>query len=107
VEKSIEITLDHKKFVSINYLNCPGFTNTPGEFESLVAFLKKHPIQMIQWRNLNFDPVKYWRLMEKTASSGPPIEMRTLLRRIRKIFPDIRHGYFNPPKETFSQTDRS
>ncbi len=107
VEKSIELTLGHKKFVSVNYLNCPGFTNTPEEFDALVGFLKRYPIQMIQWRNLNFDPEKYWRLMENVTSSGPPMEMRILFQRIRKIFPNIRHGYFNPPKETFSRANKS
>jgi len=101
VEKSIDHALCEGKFVSINYLNCPGFTDTHEEFEALVRFLKKHPIHMIQWRNLNFDPVKYWRRMEKVSSGATPMGMTTLLKQVRNTFPHIRFGYFNPPKETF------
>ena len=101
VEKSIDHALREGKFVSINYLNCPGFTDTHEEFEALVRFLKKHPIHMIQWRNLNFDPVKYWRRMEKVSSGATPMGMTTLLKQVRNTFPHIRFGYFNPPKETF------
>ena len=72
VGKSIDYALDEGKFVSINYLNCPGFTDTHEEFEALVGFLKKHPIHMIQWRNLNFDPLRYWQRMGRVASSSSP-----------------------------------
>jgi hypothetical protein len=67
------------------------------------AFLKKYPIHMIQWRNLNFDPVRYWRLMETVAPGGKPIGMATLLRLLNQRFPNVRFGYFNPPKETFPE----
>jgi pyruvate-formate lyase-activating enzyme len=60
VIKSIDTALDQERFVSINYLNMPGFTDTQAEADALVAFLKRHPINMIQWRNLNFDPIRYW-----------------------------------------------
>jgi hypothetical protein len=101
VEKSIDRALEHGAFVSINYLNCPGITDTSREYQALTAFLENHPIHMIQWRNLNFDPVKYWRLMETAAPGGKPMGMAVLLKRIRGTYPDVRYGYFNPPKETF------
>jgi pyruvate-formate lyase-activating enzyme len=101
VIKSIVVARKQKKFVSINYLNCPGFTDTPEEINALVSFLKKHPIDLIQWRNLNFDPVKYWGLMNTAAKQGTPIGMKRLLLRIQQLFPKIRSGYFNPPKEAF------
>lgn len=103
VEKTIDHALGDGKFVSINYLNCPGFTDTHEEFDALVVFLKRHQINMIQWRNLNFDPVKYWRRMGSVASNTSPMGMPVLLEKIRKIFPHVRFGYFNPPKETFAQ----
>jgi MoaA/NifB/PqqE/SkfB family radical SAM enzyme len=101
VVKSIEIARAHEKFVAINYLNCPGFTDTPGEAGALVNFLHAYPINMIQWRNLNFDPVRYWKEMNAVAAHGEPLGMENLLSRIRKQFPKIRFGYFNPPKEKF------
>lgn len=101
VKKSIDIALQRGKFVSINYLNCPGFTDTPEEVNALMDFIRHHPINMIQWRNLNFDPIRYLNIMSVAANHGIPVGMKKLLSRIRKTFPHIKHGYFNPPKETF------
>jgi molybdenum cofactor biosynthesis enzyme MoaA len=104
VKQSIEIALQQKKFVSINYLNCPGFTDTPEEVETLTDFLKQYPINMIQWRNLNFDPVRYWNVMSSAAQHGSPLGMQNVLRRIKESFPNLKYGYFNPPKEKFTLT---
>jgi pyruvate-formate lyase-activating enzyme len=98
---SIQVALRHKKFVAINYLNSPGFTDTPGEMDALIRFLHQYPIQMIQWRNLNYDPIRYWKEMSSVAEHGQPLGMRNLLDRIRKEFPNLKFGYFNPPKEGF------
>jgi molybdenum cofactor biosynthesis enzyme MoaA len=40
VLKSINIAIEHQKFVAINYLNCPGFTDSPQEVEALTRFLQ-------------------------------------------------------------------
>jgi hypothetical protein len=101
VKRSIDTALDRKRFVSINYLNIPGFTDTPEEVNALMEFLRQHPINMIQWRNLNFDPIRYWRVMFDIEEHGPPIGMRRLLNKIRASFPNLKYGYFNPPKENF------
>ncbi len=98
---SIDLALANKKFVSINYLNCPGFTDTPQEFGALKNFLAAYPVNMIQWRNLNFDPRRYWDIMENLLPHGMPLGMEKIFNRIRREFPEVRHGYFNPPKETF------
>ena len=101
VSKSIDIAVRKGKFVALNYLNCPGFTDTPEELNALISFLKKHSINMIQWRNLNFDPVRYWSIMNGTAKRSKPVGMQTVLGRIRRAFPELKFGYFNPPKEKF------
>lgn len=103
VIESIDLARRLGKFVSINYLNCPGFTDSPEEFHALIAFLKKHPINLIQWRNLNFDPMKYLKLMNRISKHGRPIGIRTVLENVRKQFPQLRYGYFNPPKEAFNE----
>lgn len=103
VKKSIDIALQRGKFVAINYLNCPGFTDTPEEVDALTDFIRRYPINMIQWRNLNFDPVRYLNIMSVAAKHGMPVGMKNFFIRIRKSFPHIKHGYFNPPKETFSK----
>jgi pyruvate-formate lyase-activating enzyme len=103
VLKSIDMALADDKFVAINYLNCPGFSDTPQEVDALVRFLEKHPIHMIQWRNLNFDPIRYWKEMNTIAEHGEPIGMEKLLNRVRRQFPNLKFGYFNPPKENFGK----
>ena len=103
VLRSIDVALARKKFVAINYLNSPGFTDTPREIESLTGFLNTYPIHLIQWRNLNFDPIRYWKEMNTADTHGEPIGMEKLLNRIRKQFPKIKFGYFNPPKENFKK----
>lgn len=103
VVESIDLALSMGKHVAINYLNCPGFTDTKEESRALTAFLEDHPIHMIQWRNLNFDPLNYLSAMKRAAPQSAPIGMRVLLNKIRNKFPGLTHGYFNPPKERFSQ----
>ncbi len=98
---SIELALNSGKFVAINYLNCPGFSDTPEEADALAGFLHQFPINMIQWRNLNFDPVRYLEKMETAKPPGDPLGMEILLQQIRKQFPNLKFGYFNPPKEKF------
>jgi pyruvate-formate lyase-activating enzyme len=101
VIKSIDIALGRGKFVSVNYLNCPGFTDTPEEIDTLKAFIRQHSINMIQWRNLNFDPVRYWNVMSSAAKHGTPVGMQSVICQMKESFPDLKYGYFNPPKEAF------
>ncbi len=107
VIRSIETALTRHRFVAINYLNCPGVTDTPEELAAITRFIKQYPVHMIQWRNLNFDPRQYWRIMSDTAPAGPPLGVTRLLKTLRHRFPDLRHGYFNPPRETWPRGDRT
>jgi pyruvate-formate lyase-activating enzyme len=99
VLRSIDTALEKGKFVSINYLNSPGFTDTPAEAEAFMDFMEDHPIHMIQWRNLNYDPMRYWKAIDAVAPLGEPMGMETLIQGIRSSYPNLRFGYFNPPKE--------
>jgi len=99
VVESVASAIGRKKFVAVNYLNMPGFTDTTEEVQALTDFIRVHPIDMIQWRNLNFDPLKYYRVMGTCGTPGEPMGMRKVLTRLKKTFPALKHGYFNPPKE--------
>jgi len=101
VIKSIDKAIGRKIFVSINYLNCPGFTDSSEEQAALFSFLKRHPVNFIQWRNLNFDPLRYWKIMYGAAPVSGAAGIKKMLSMIRKEFPGLKHGYFNPPKEKF------
>jgi molybdenum cofactor biosynthesis enzyme MoaA len=102
VVAGIDLGLKHKAHVAINYLNCPGFTDTIEERDALIDFIHHHPINMIQWRNLNFDPLRYLETMNRTAHHSDPAGVNALLDHIRQRFPHLRFGYFNPPKERFA-----
>ena len=101
VLESMEVARRHGKHVAINYLNCPGVTDTMEEKDALFAMLARYEIRQIQWRNLNYDPIRYRALMKEAGPLGPSIGMDALIRETAKRFPGVRHGYFNPPKEAF------
>jgi pyruvate-formate lyase-activating enzyme len=96
VIESISLGLHRGRHVSINYLNMAGVTDSPEETAALLAFLEKHPIHQIQWRNMNYDPLRYLKEMVKASPHGTPIGMKSLLKLVRSRFPALRHGYFNP-----------
>jgi pyruvate-formate lyase-activating enzyme len=97
VLKSIELGIQQGRHVAINYLNMAGFTDTPEEKAAFTQFLETFPIDQIQWRNLNFDPIRYWQVMNTVAHHSPAQGMKDLMNQVKTTFPHIRHGYFNPP----------
>jgi len=101
VLKSIDLAGEKGKFVSVNYLNLPGFTDNAHEVSALLAFLQAHPVHMIQWRNLNFDPVRYWQIVKDPQQYPERMGTLAMLEKVRRAFPDLKFGYFNPPKEKF------
>ena len=103
VTASIDLARGRGRFVAVNYLNCPGITDSPEEAEALAAFVRRHRIDMIQWRNLNYDPLRYHRAMAAAAPLGPPVGMARLIGAMRRDFPHLMHGYFNPPRERWGR----
>jgi pyruvate-formate lyase-activating enzyme len=103
---SIERALAHGVFVSLNYLHMPGFNDTAEEIEALMDFLSRRPVHMIQWRNLNYDPLRYLASMSSVTPPGRSLGMHRLLERIHREFPGLRFGYFNPPRESFAGARR-
>jgi len=85
-------------FVSVNYLVMPGFTDSAGEAASLKRFLEKTKVDMIQWRNLNYDPGIYFKEMEFWPPLGDLVGIKPLIKSLKKDFPRVMHGYFNPSK---------
>ncbi len=96
VMASVDQALARGGHVALNYLNLPGFTDTPEEYAALAAFLTERPIHLIQWRNLNYDPLRYYAAMKAAAEHGEPMGVSALLRKIHRRFPELKFGYFNP-----------
>ena len=98
VVRSIELTKKRKAFVSINYLTMPGFTDSEDEFNSLIKFIESTGIDMIQWRNMNFDPLWYFRKIGAPVDESGLIGVRAIMKLLKKRFPGLMMGYFNPSK---------
>ncbi|KJJ86043.1 radical SAM domain-containing protein [Candidatus Omnitrophus magneticus] len=98
VLRSIKIAKSLGKFVSINYLVMPGFTDSRAEQEALWSLVEKMQINMIQWRNLNYDPVDYFKKMKVYYLPEDLIGMDNLIRDTHKKFSFLMRGYFNPSK---------
>lgn len=98
VEKSILVAKDKGKFISLNYLTMPGFTDSKDEFASFRKFLKIHRIDMIQWRNLNYDPLRYFKELKISIAADEMLGVKEIITILRKEFPGLRMGYFNPAK---------
>lgn len=99
VLESIRTAGRNSLFVAVNYLNCPGFTDSEKEFQALSDFVRDLEVDMIQWRNLNFDPRHYIRRMAQVGDSGRPMGMGCIIQSLSSRFPNLIHGYFNPPRK--------
>lgn len=93
--KSIKIAKKYKKFVSINLLIFPGVSDKKEEIKSLLKFLKKYKIDMLQLRNLNIDPSNY---CPGRTSRNNIAGIYNFVKIIKREFPQLRTGYFNIPQ---------
>ena len=99
---SIKVANTKKAFVSLNYLVMPGFSDSFIEFNALRNFLHICKVDMIQWRNLNYDPVRYFKVLKADFQTSELIGMRQLILSVNKEFPHLVSGYFNPSKRRIS-----
>lgn len=98
VFESIKVARKHNIWVSVNYFVFPGITDTEIEYESLRSFIKDYDINMIQWRNFNIDPEWYLKKMN-IFTQEKTIGIKTMILNIKKEFPHLYNGYFNPGEE--------
>jgi len=96
VKDSIRMMKRHHRFVSLNYFILPGVTDSHDEFDALCNLLSDYQPDLIQLRNLNMDPEWYLesiRFPETTRAMG----VRSWLKKLKKYFPSLQFGYYNPP----------
>lgn len=98
VLRSIKMAKAKGRFISINYLTMPGFTDSKDEFRELNNFIKNYRINMIQWRNLNFDPVRYFKELRISVERARMLGIREIMDDLKKKFPGLMMGYYNPSK---------
>jgi len=58
--------------------------------------LEQGNIDMVQWRNLNYDPLYYFRDLKIRPEGLRLLGMRQAMEKIQKKFPHLLTGYFNP-----------
>ncbi len=97
--ESMRIAKRHKVWVSLNYLVFPGFTDHPAEVAALKKMVRATRINMIQTRNLNIDPAWYAGALGLAGTPREPIGMVPWIAEMRREFPDVKLGYFNPTAE--------
>ena len=92
VKNSIRYALDNGVHVSLNLLYMPGFNDRTGEFDAWKNFLNDLPIQMIQVRNLNYDPDEFFAVMPEDKNF---LGAKKFLRELKKNFPNLTVGNFS------------
>ncbi len=92
---SMDVMQRHGRHVSLNYFILPGFTDDPAEFAAFCDMIARHRPDLIQLRNLNMDPEYYLQTL-RHEPAGPPLGILTWLRELRRRFPWLKFGYFNP-----------
>lgn len=92
VKDSIRYALENGVHVSLNMLYMPGFNDRIVEFDDWQKFFTELPVQMIQVRNLNFDPDEFFKIMPRDENF---LGTKEFLREIKKKFPKITIGNFS------------
>jgi wyosine [tRNA(Phe)-imidazoG37] synthetase (radical SAM superfamily) len=96
--ESIRVVRAAGGWASINYFVFPGVTDSEEEFDALHQLIEKTDLSMIQWRNFNIDPDWYLGKMN-IADSGTNMGILNMMQQLRRSFPHLQYGYFNPPIE--------
>ncbi|MDZ4709600.1 MAG: radical SAM protein [Saprospiraceae bacterium] len=98
IVESLKIVRSHGGWASINYFVFPGVTDTAAEFQALCDLIDYTGLSMIQWRNFNIDPDFYLHKLN-IGDSDPGMGLLEMMNLLQEKYPDLKFGYFNPPKE--------
>lgn len=91
VKHSIAYAKQHGVYVSLNMLLFPGLNDRTEEQAAWLEFLSETGVDMIQLRNLNFDPDAFWAAMPPGGQSGG---VTKFLKAITAKLPAIKLGSF-------------
>lgn len=98
IVESLKVVRSHGGWASINYFVFPGVTDTEAEYEALCALIDYTGLSMIQWRNFNIDPDFYLHKLN-IGYDDHAMGILTMMNLLHEKYPDLKFGYFNPPKE--------
>lgn len=101
VKESSRVARRARGYVMLNYFVFPGVTDTREELDALSEWIEEVGIDMIQLRNLNIDPETYLDTLAEVTRLSSPMGLITWLHELRRRFPELAFGYFNPPRSRF------
>jgi MoaA/NifB/PqqE/SkfB family radical SAM enzyme len=104
VKETLDICRRRKIHTSLNFLFFPGVSDTSYEIGALTEFMGNCGVDLMQMRNLNIDPELYLRSIPMNVS-GDGVGLKLFIQDLKEKFPDLRFGYFNPPKEAIRRVD--
>jgi wyosine [tRNA(Phe)-imidazoG37] synthetase (radical SAM superfamily) len=102
IRESSRIVRQYGGWASINYFTFPGMTDQQEEYEALRDWIRFADLSMIQWRNFNIDPDWYLGKLNITELSEG-MGIREVMALVKKEFPHLAYGYFNPPQQVQQQ----
>jgi wyosine [tRNA(Phe)-imidazoG37] synthetase (radical SAM superfamily) len=105
IVESLKIAGEMGGWTSINYFVFPGMTDSAAELDALRTLIQETKLKMIQWRNFNIDPDWYLGKIN-VQDTGERYGVRQFMDIIHEEFPDVKYGYFNPPKERMIHFDQ-
>lgn len=95
VFQSIETAKSHGIYVSINLLTLPGLTDRAAEAAAWVDFLRRHKVDMVQFRNLNIDPDFLWQSLP--VEDDEIMGITGFIDILQEELPHLRIGNFTHP----------
>jgi pyruvate-formate lyase-activating enzyme len=106
IVESLKVVRRYNGWTSINYFVFPGMTDSVEEYEALRKLIRDTGLNMIQWRNFNIDPDWYLGRMG-VLETGEIYGIKNIMEELKLEFPDLKYGYFNPPKERMLDFDQA
>ena len=91
VIESIKYAKKNNVYVSLNMLLFPGLNDQPKELKAWLDFIKETKIDMIQMRNLNFDPNLFLNIFPPEESA---IGIKEFINSFKEEVPEIKIGSF-------------
>jgi pyruvate-formate lyase-activating enzyme len=82
--------------VALNLLTFPGVTDIEPEAESLIVFLRRYAVDMVQLRNLNMDPDLLWDGLPE-GKGAPVLGVTGLINLLRRELPALEIGSYSTP----------
>ena len=96
VLESWKIMKQAGRYVSLNLFVLPGLTDEMAEIDRLSEVIEQNGLDLIQLRNHNIDPDWYLDSIGYEYS-GIRAGVQGMVKILKKRFPKLKFGYFNPP----------